>query len=107
MKKLFFFMTTVIGLTLFHLPLYSQPVCNTESFPQLPDVTVTSVTQEAQPAPHCKVAGVIGPEINFELLSPEKWNGKFVFGGGARNLLPGFTIGVPLLTGYNGPKKRY
>ena len=60
----------------------ATPVCKLESLPQLPDVTITSVTQETQPAPHCKVAGVIGPEINFELLLPENWNGKFVFGGG-------------------------
>ena len=53
-----------------------------ESLPLLPDVTITSVTQETQPAPHCKVAGVIGPEIHFELLLPKKWNGKFVMGGG-------------------------
>ena len=59
-----------------------KPVCNLESFPHLPEVTLTSVTQETQVAPHCKVAGVIGPEIHFELLLPEKWNGKFVFGGG-------------------------
>jgi feruloyl esterase len=28
------------------------------------------------------VAGVIGPEIRFELLLPKNWNGKFVMGGG-------------------------
>jgi hypothetical protein len=56
--------------------------CKLESLPQLPDVTITSVTQETQYTPHCKVAGVIGPEIRFELLLPEKWNGKFVMGGG-------------------------
>lgn len=58
------------------------PVCAKESLPTLPDVTINSVTQESAPAPHCKVAGVIGPEIHFELLLPEKWNGKFVMGGG-------------------------
>ncbi len=31
---------------------------------------------------HCKVTGVIGPEINFDLLLPEDWNGKFLMGGG-------------------------
>ncbi len=83
MKKLFFLITTtLIGLALFHSPLHAQPVCKTESFPPLPDVTISAVTQEAAPAPHCKVAGVIGPEIHFELLLPEKWNGKFVMGGG-------------------------
>ena len=31
--------------------------------------------------PHCQVLGVIGKEINFEILLPEKWNGRFVMGG--------------------------
>ncbi len=82
MKKLLFITITVIGLTPLPLPLYAQPTCKAESIPQLPDVTITSVAQESAPAPHCKVAGVIGPEIHFELLLPVKWNKKFVFGGG-------------------------
>jgi feruloyl esterase len=82
MKKLFFVAIALIGLALFHTPLYAKPVCKTESFPPLPDVAITSTTKEATPAPHCKVAGVIGPEIHFELILPEKWNGKFVMGGG-------------------------
>ena len=82
MKSLFLVTTTFIVLTLVHSPLYAQPLCKIESLPQLPDVTITSVTQETQLAPHCKVAGVIGSEIHFELLLPEKWNGKFVMGGG-------------------------
>ena len=60
----------------------AKPVCNLESFPHLPDVTLTSVTQETQGAPHCKVAGLIGTETHFELLLPENWNGKFAMGGG-------------------------
>lgn len=28
------------------------------------------------------MSGVVGPEIHFELLLPEEWNGKFVMGGG-------------------------
>ena len=36
---------------------------------------------EAGPA-HCKVTGVIETEINFELLLPEEWNGRFMMGGG-------------------------
>ena len=66
-----------------------SPVCEKKSLPALPDVTITAVTQESAPAPHCKVAGVIGQEIHFELLLPEKWNGKFVFGGGG-----GFAGGI-------------
>ena len=82
MKSPFLITATLIVLILFNPPLHAQPVCKLESLPQLPDVTITSVTQESAPAPHCKVAGVIGPEIHFELLLPEKWNGKFVMGGG-------------------------
>ena len=32
--------------------------------------------------PHCKVTGVIGSEIRFEVLLPDDWNGKFLMGGG-------------------------
>jgi len=60
----------------------TAPACSVDSIPSLPDVTITSVTQEAAPAPHCKVAGVIGTEIRFELLLPDNWNGKFAMGGG-------------------------
>ncbi|MDH3818297.1 MAG: hypothetical protein OES21_06765, partial [Myxococcales bacterium] len=56
--------------------------CALSSFPELPDVTLTSVTMEPAPVSHCNVAGVIGPDIRFELLLPEEWNGKFVMGGG-------------------------
>ena len=97
MKRLFFITIILIGPALFHSPLYAQPVCKTESFPQLPNVAITSVAQETQPAPHCKVAGVIGPEIHFELLLPEKWNGKFVMGGGGGFV--GLVINTSLMYG--------
>ena len=48
----------------------------------LPDLRVESASRVETPAPHCKVAGIIGPEIRFELLLPESWNGKFLMGGG-------------------------
>jgi len=60
----------------------TAPTCSVDSIPSLPDVRITSVTQEAAPALHCKVAGVIGTEIRFELLLPDEWNGKFAMGGG-------------------------
>lgn len=31
---------------------------------------------------YCRVVGVIGTEIGFELLLPEQWNTRFVMGGG-------------------------
>ena len=74
--------TTLIWLALFHSPLHARAVCEAEAFPPLPDVTITSVSPASQPTAHCKVTGVIGPEIHFELMLPEKWNGKFVMGGG-------------------------
>jgi Tannase and feruloyl esterase len=56
--------------------------CSTEAFRAFPDVRLASVTEQARPVAHCKVVGVIGAETNFELLLPDEWNGKFVFGGG-------------------------
>ena len=41
----------------------------------------TVVATEAGPS-HCRVSGVIEREINFELLLPEEWNGRFMMGGG-------------------------
>jgi feruloyl esterase len=60
----------------------AQGSCAIDSLPALPDIRVVSVSSETAPVPHCKVAGVIGTETNFELLLPDKWNGKFVMGGG-------------------------
>jgi feruloyl esterase len=58
------------------------PICDPDSLPHLLDVRITAVRHEAAPVPHCKVAGVIGTETNFELLPPDAWNGNFVMGGG-------------------------
>ncbi len=63
-------------------PLHAAVECDAQSLPELPEITISSVTQNAQPAPYCKVAGVIGCEIRFELRLPDEWNGKFVMGGG-------------------------
>jgi Tannase and feruloyl esterase len=57
-------------------------VCVKESFSSLPEVKISSVSHESVPAPHCKVVGVIGTEIGFELQLPDDWNGKFIMGGG-------------------------
>ena len=52
---------------------------------QLIDMRITSAEQmpavDKDPA-HCRVTGVIETEINFELLLPEEWNGRFMMGGG-------------------------
>jgi len=36
---------------------------------------------DGQPG-HCRVLGLIDTEINFELLLPDEWNGRFMMGGG-------------------------
>ncbi|WP_170611048.1 tannase/feruloyl esterase family alpha/beta hydrolase [Ruegeria arenilitoris] len=59
----------------------AQNSCATE-LPSLPDVMLSQTSAETEPVSHCKVAGVIGGKINFELLLPDDWNGKFVMGGG-------------------------
>lgn len=55
---------------------------------RLPDVAISAAA--AVPAsdkgrvraPHCKVTGVIGTEIRFEVLLPDTWNRRFAMGGG-------------------------
>jgi hypothetical protein len=49
---------------------------------KLPDVKITGSVTVAQGSSFCKVTGVIGKEINFELLLPLNWNGIYVMGGG-------------------------
>jgi len=57
---------------------------------RLPDVGITeAVGVDAGQPPvgsfkkaHCKVAGVIGREIRFEVLLPDDWNQRFFMGGG-------------------------
>jgi feruloyl esterase len=49
---------------------------------RLPDVIISQIEQIQEPAPHCKISGIIGSEINFELLLPNIWNSRFTMGGG-------------------------
>jgi len=62
--------------------------CSHLTMLRFPDVKITSAV-DVQPASsgpiraaHCKVDGIIGTEIKFELLLPGAWNGKFFMGGG-------------------------
>jgi hypothetical protein len=49
---------------------------------RLPDVIISNAEIIQEPVPHCLVTGVIGTEINFELLLPYSWNSRFIMGGG-------------------------
>jgi len=50
---------------------------------RIPDVTISQVEHLLEPVPHCKVIGIIGTEIKFEMLLPDNWNSRFVMGGGS------------------------
>ena len=75
----------------------AKPVmsCDAVASLALPDGKVTSATEVGSDptrgihAPHCKVGGVIGTEIHFEVLLPDAWNFSFLMGGGG-----GFVEGV-------------
>jgi feruloyl esterase len=54
--------------------------CNQLTELRLPDVKIVEATET--PEGHCRVLGRISKEINFELLLPEKWNNRFLMGGG-------------------------
>lgn len=49
---------------------------------KLPDVKITDAVTVSTGFSYCKVLGIIGKEINFEILLPDDWNGIFVMGGG-------------------------
>ena len=85
---------TLLGSTVWLLAAASafgvdiEQECSTLVDVRLPDVRITEAALAGggsaadASAPHCKVAGVIGREINFELLLPDEWNGRFFMGGG-------------------------
>ena len=59
--------------------------CSTLSSMTLIDFEITEsrhVLADVTGPAHCRVQGVIDIEINFELLLPDVWNGRFVMGGG-------------------------
>jgi hypothetical protein len=80
--------------TVFYLfinqPSFSQeksPVMTLENLLKirLPDVKINSaekITDDKDGTVYCRVLGTIGRETNFELLMPDRWNSRFVMGGG-------------------------
>jgi feruloyl esterase len=49
---------------------------------KLPDVKILSSGEVTIGSSHCRLLGIIGKEIKFELLLPVDWNGIFIMGGG-------------------------
>ena len=59
-----------------------ERTCEPAGLAALPGVRITAAQRVAKPVPHCAVQGVIGTETGFELLLPDRWNRKFLMGGG-------------------------
>ena len=49
---------------------------------KIPDVKITEAVAITTGSSHCKISGIIGKEIKFELLLPLEWNGIYIMGGG-------------------------
>ncbi len=63
--------------------------CAAVSGLRLPDVAIKTAEAITAPqansrvtVPHCRVRGVVGTEIGFEVLLPDAWNRRFTMGGG-------------------------
>jgi hypothetical protein len=48
----------------------------------LPDLRITEAELIGTKIRYCRVLGIIGSEIKFELRLPESWNSRFIMGGG-------------------------
>ena len=68
--------------------LYAQGACDAGQLSSLPDVRLVSASEEIAPVPHCKIAGVIGTETNFELLLPDCLSENLSFARCAMLLTP-------------------
>src|SRR3954462_15425829 len=44
---------------------------------EIAQITAAMMTASAAAPAHCRVTGVLSPEIAFEVSLPEKWNGRF------------------------------
>ena len=95
------FATVAAAVALAPPALAEEPDCGALEKLRLPDIRIDAAAaspgEEAENenlpdgassrssravVPHCKVEGVIGTEIRFEVLLPDDWNGKFLMGGG-------------------------
>lgn len=92
MKRKKYILSVLIPLLVFNAVVLAQNINDSEKIPCmpceelkniiLPDVIISQAEEIQEPAPHCKVTGIIGTEINFELLLPYTWNSRFAMGGG-------------------------
>lgn len=124
-RKIFFilvmtwfqFSHSSVCLLLAQVAVSPQITCGELKALRLPGVDFKTVDHQEETekgkSSFCRVLGVIGNEINFELLLPDQWNGRFVMGGGGgfvgsiqnnerRRVHQGYaTVGTD--TGHRGP----
>ena len=112
------FPLALTALVLSAIPSLAQRPCEGLTNLALPGVTISSATSvpagsftlpsggarnaSAEVPDFCRVAGVIAPEIKFELWMPAKWNRKFVTvgNGGLAGSISYAPMLVPLREGY-------
>ncbi len=83
-------LTLLFALLSISLRSVAQTPCGNLPTLRLPDVRIDEATDVAatdEPvgdvtAAHCRVTGMIGGTIGFEVLLPVDWNGRFFMGGG-------------------------
>lgn len=95
---LFFFIFTFVTLSLHGQEIKKQCIsCERLKELRLPDVTIIKIESlkgdtirsgvdfipdDIIKVPFCRVLGRISKEINFEILVPQQWNGRFLMSGG-------------------------
>ena len=95
---------TMTACALFALPAIGQINCPDLMKLALPGVTIREAapgTRAGVPA-HCRVVGVITPEVNFEVWLPANWNRKFLMvgNGGLAGSINTAAMVDPLQRGY-------
>jgi hypothetical protein len=88
-RPYYFYLALVCGVVSTHAQSPNHISIEELQHLRLPDVVLESAAPEApdakQPArsaDYVTVKGIIGGNNRFELLLPERWNGRFVMGGG-------------------------
>lgn len=60
-----------------HVPRVSCDALTAMKLPDLVDLRARAVPADAAAPAHCRVNGVIAPEVAFEVNLPARWNGRF------------------------------
>ena len=88
MKKLILSLISILLLSNVQWAQIQDSVKNSACLPcaelkklKIPDVLIAQTELFNEPVQHCKVSGIIGSEINFEIALPENWNSKFFMSG--------------------------